>query len=341
MVGYSLQAVTRHRALVMGCIILAAFLLGCSALPAAGPQPSTPVPLHLRAIAGADRAVHLAIDPADRGSNHVAVWLTNNQNQVITTVSSVEVRWSMLEQPTVLPAAQPVRQANGYWTLAHVPLDSPGWWEVDLQFELPGQSPADAQFFLVIPEPTQVRPPPDHPADQQALAVFQAALARIEQLTSMQAEEQLTDGIGDALDTHFAYAAPDKSTATTSSHYRSVSIGDVRYDREPGGEWTRSQRVNAFAFPADFPTYYTKATGQTLGIQEELDGERCQIITFHTLASRLWYAWWVGTETHLIRREAMVADHHYMVTHFTSFDQTVQITAPVVAPPSPSPAKLP
>jgi hypothetical protein len=339
MLGYSLHAVACHRALAIGCIILAALLPACSALPAAGPQPSTSAPLHLRAIAGTDRAIHLAIDPADRGSNHVAVWLTNNQNQVLTTASSVEVRWSMLEQPTVLPAAQPVRQADGYWTLARVPLDSAGWWKVDLRFELPGQPPANAQFFLVIPDPTQVRPPPDHPADPHALAVFQAALARIEQLTSMQAEEKLTDGIGDTLDTHFAYTAPDKSTATTSSHYRSVSIGSTRYDREPGGEWTLSQRVNPFAFPADFPTYYAKAAGQTLGIQEELDGERCQIITFHTPASGLWYAWWVGTGTHLLRREAMVADHHYMITHFTGFDQPVQITVPAVATPASSAAR--
>lgn len=339
--GYSLHAVARHRALAMCCIFLAAFLLACSAIPGAGPQPSTSVPLHLRALAGTDRAVHLAIDPVDRGSNHVAVWLTNNQNQVLTTVSSVEARWSMLEQATTLPVVQPVQQADGYWTLAQVPLDSPGWWKVDLQFQLPGQPPVNTQFFLMIPDPTQVSPPPDRPADPQALAVFQAALARIEQLTSMQAEEKLTDGIGDALDTHSTYAAPDKSAFTTSSDYNSVSIGNNRYDRAPGGEWRQSRRINPYAFPANFPTYYTKAAGQTLGIQEELDGERCQIITFHTLASGLWYAWWVGTETHLLRREAMVADHHYMVTHFTGFDRPVQITAPFVAPSSPSPAQLP
>lgn len=119
-----------------------------------------------------------------------------------------------------------------------------------------------------------------------------------------------------------------------------MSIGDARYDREPGGEWTRSRRVNPFSFPADFPTYYTKATGPRLGVQEDLDGERCQIITFHTPASGLWYAWRVGTGTHLLRREAMVADHHYMITHFTSFDQPGQITAPVVAPSASSPASL-
>ncbi len=193
----------------------------------------------------------------------------------------------------------------------------------------------------MIPDPTQVRPPPDHPADPHALAVFQAALARVEQLTSMQAEVKLTDGIGDALDTHFAYAAPDKLALTTSSGSNSVSIGSTRYDREPGGEWRRSQRVNPFAFPADFPTYYTKAVGQSLGNREELDGERCQIITFHTPASGLWYDWWVGTATHLLRREAMVADHHYMITHVTGFDQPVQITAPVVATPAFSPAQHP
>jgi hypothetical protein len=45
------------------------------------------------------------------------------------------------------------------------------------------------------------------------------------------------------------------------------------------------------AFPADFPTYYVKAAGQTMDIQEEIDGENCQIITFSIPVSKLWYAW--------------------------------------------------
>jgi hypothetical protein len=242
--------------------------------------------LHLRALADADRVVHLAIGPEDRGMNHVAVWLTNSQNQVLTTVSTVDIRWSMLEQPTILPAMQPVRQANGYWTLAQVPLDSPGWWEADLRFDLPNEAPVIARFFLMIPDPTLVSPPPDRPADPRALAIFQAALARTKQLTSMQADEMLSDGIGGMIDTRFTYEAPDKTAYTTSSGYRSVSIGNIQYHQDPGGEWTQSERP-PLAFPADFPTYYVKAAGQTMDIQEEIDGENCQIITFSIPGSKL------------------------------------------------------
>ena len=309
-------------------LILAVSLLASPTPSGAAPQPSQPASLHLRALVSANRAVHLVLDPATRGSNHVVVWLTNSQNQVLTTVSMVELRWAMLEQATVLPTAEPIRQADGYWSLPQVPLDSPGWWEVDLTFQLPDQAPVDTRFFLLIPDPTLIGPPPAHSTNPQAEAVFQAALERIKQLSSMRAEEKLTDGLGDTLDTHYAYLAPDKFAYTTSAGFSSVIIGDAQYSRDPGGAWRREQRPRPYAFPADFPTYYTKATEQTLGVQQELDGERCQLITFRIPASGLWYAWWVGTQTHLLRREAMVASHHYMVSHFTDFDRPIQITAP-------------
>ena len=74
----------------------------------------------------------------------------------------------------------------------------------------------------------------------------------------------------------------------------------------------KSQRPDVFTVPQTLTTYYNKATEFTLGRTETIDGEVCQIITFSVPAQpgqgAAWYAWWVGTKTHLQRREAMVAD---------------------------------
>ena len=46
-------------------------------------------------------------------------------------------------------------------------------------------------------------------------------------------------------------------------------------------------------------------------------------MTFHVpedFYSEAWYAWWVGEESGLLRREAMVARGHYMLHHFHDFD---------------------
>ena len=82
-----------------------------------------------------------------------------------------------------------------------------------------------ARFFLMIPDPTLLSPPPDRPTDPQALA-------RTKQLTSMQADEMLSDDTGGTIDIQFMYEAPDKSAHTTSSGYRSVSVGNIQYHQD-------------------------------------------------------------------------------------------------------------
>ncbi len=91
-------------------------------------------------------------------------------------------------------------------------------------------------------------------------------------------------------------------------------------------------------FPHTLTTYYDGATEFTLGQTEKVDGEECQIITFSVPGSvgqgAAWYAWWIGTSTHLLRREAMVAEHHYMINHFVDFNSSsIAISPPNTATP--------
>ncbi len=122
------------------------------------------------------------------------------------------------------------------------------------------------------------------------------------------------------------YEAPDKFAYQTDSNEASIAIGTTQWYRQGAQPWTKDQRVDSFAFPHTLTTYYDGATEFTLGRTQTLDGEECQIITFSVPAGpeqgAAWYAWWVGKTTHLLRREVMVADHHYMINHNIDFNST-------------------
>lgn len=156
-------------------------------------------------------------------------------------------------------------------------------------------------------------------------------------MTSMRTQQTLSDGIGNSVQTTYQYAAPDKFAYQTSSGSSAVSIGLDQWYRQGNGAWEKSQRPDVFTVPQTLTTYYNKATEFTLGRTETIDGEVCQIITFSVPAQpgqgAAWYAWWVGTKTHLQRREAMVADHHYMLNDNDEFNTPITINAPTAAKP--------
>jgi copper transport protein len=245
----------------------------------------------------------------------------------------------MLEGQADLPSQPAERQPNGHWLVRDVPLEAKGWWAVDVSFRGTDVPSAATQFYLMLPDPTLVDGERDRPTDQRALEVYKDAIKRITELKSMRVEEELSDGIGNSIWTDYEYLAPDKLRYSTKSGYDSIAIGGTQYYRDQGGPWRYRPRLTPFSFPAGIPSYYSGATGFTLGRQEVVDGEVCQIITFYVPEipgrDESWYAWWVGTESKLVRREAMIARYHYMTGHYLDHDAPIQITAPEGATPMP------
>lgn len=41
-----------------------------------------------------------------------------------------------------------------------------------------------------------------------------------------------------------------------------------------------------------------------------------------------WYAWWIGLDAGNLRRQAMIAPGHFMLTHYFDHDQPVGIQLP-------------
>jgi hypothetical protein len=85
--------------------------------------------------------------------------------------------------------------------------------------------------------------------------------------------------------------------------------------------------------PSAWGEEYAEATGFRLGRIEEIDGEACQIVTFATPRTQgrelAWYSWWVGTETGLVRRMAMVSRNHYMTNDYADIDAPLTVEPPV------------
>jgi hypothetical protein len=189
----------------------------------------------------------------------------------------------------------------------------------------------------MIPDPTLAGGLDHRSTDAAAQTVFQSAISTMDTMTSMRTDQTLSDGVGNSVRSQYQYAAPDKFAYQTSSGGSSITIGLDQWYRQGEGAWELSQRSEIFAVPHTLTTYYGRSTEFTLGRTETIDGEVCQIITFSVPAQpgqgAAWYSWWVGTKTHLLRREAMVADHHYMLNHNYDFNTRITIVPPTEAKP--------
>lgn len=324
----------RAEALLGVGVVLAAALLGFSALPTATPR----LPLHLRDEAGPNQFAHLLVDQPGGGRTRVDIWLSDGDNQPVSDVQSVTVDFSMLERAIDLPRQRAVRGSDGRWTIAQVPLTVRGWWRAHIVVGRQDGQPAEADFYLLLPDPSFASAERGRPVDGAAAAWFNSAIMRLGELTSLRSEENLTDGIGNSVRTDYRFQAPDRLAYATASGNDSVAIDADQYYREDSGTWVKQARRFPVRFPSDLQAYYSGATEFTLGRQERVDGELCQIVSFYVPADpgrgEAWYIWWVGTSSHLIRRESMVASHHYMTNAFSDQDAPITITIPEASHPA-------
>lgn len=318
---------------IAGLAILAAALLAFTAPPV----PKQQQPLRLRADVAQNVAVHLQLNPPDSAHDDIEVWLSDKNNQPLSGVNAADVSFSMLERQVDISNLSPTLASDGHWRLENVPLTIKGWWEIDVQLSRSDAQPAQATFYVLLPDPTRIGPDRARTTDPQAREIYKAAIKEITELKSMKQQQSLSDGVGNSVNTTFSYAAPNKLEYTTESGDKSIAIGDKQYYLQ-GGKWLAEQRVDPYSFPAGVPGYYSGATAITLGRTQVVDGEECQIITFDVPAisgsrDEAWYAWWVGTKSHQVRREAMVARYHYMINDNSAFNAPLSITAPKNATP--------
>jgi hypothetical protein len=204
-------------------------------------------------------------------------------------------------------------------------------------------------FFVLLPDPNvhgggAVDASGSEEERDAAAAVYERGLTALTGLHSLRWDERIADGDG-----HLAvaeYALTDGTNGSpaafsaASARSALVRVGSSEWIKRSDGAWTERPTAATFV-PADFRETYEGATDFRLGRVEEIDGESCRIVTFYVPEDRYseaWYAWWVGEESGLLRREAMVARGHYMLHHFHDFDASFTIAPPTTGPATPDAA---
>ncbi len=302
------------------------------------PQPAKVIPLRLSQSTATHQVAHLVIDPVHDGQNTITAWLTDQQGQPVPGIGLAVANFSMLERPIDIPDRTLNQGTDGHFIAHDIPLTVQGWWDLKLTFMQGSGQPVNAEFYFMVPDPLLAGGLHHRSTDPAAKTVYQAAIDKLETLTSMRTEQTLSDGIGNSVETENQYEAPNRFAYQTSSQSSSIAIGLTQWYRQGDQSWTSNKRLHVFQFPHTITTYYTGATEFTLGGTEMVDGEECQIITFSVPGTAeqgaAWYAWWVGKQTHLLRREAMVAEHHYMINHNLDFNSaSIAISPPTTSTP--------
>jgi copper transport protein len=311
-------------------------------------QSDRPVQVDLRQpiladVPGQEIWVHLVTSPAKAGTNSFGVAFKQGDGRpaAVDLPSLVRLTFTNLDQPIAASqiAAQPA--ADGTYRVAGTQVSLDGWWRIDVTVRWPGREDVVLTYYLLLPDPNLhgLDAPADRASDPEAAALFTEAMASYTGIHRVRYRQSMLDGRGaGAVSEHAVNDGSDGSPP--GFHYRNITVngweaivfGDRMWSRYPGEPWEESDGQEMIP-PARWGEEYEGATGFRLGRIEEIDGEPCQVLTFVVPAAPkrvvAWYVWWVGTETGLVRRDAMISRRHYMINSFSDFDAPLPIVPPV------------
>lgn len=299
---------------------------------AAAPAPFT-AQVALRYQTAADRSVLLEIAPFQPGANTFRVTVLDATRRPVGA-GAIRLRFSRLEQegePREV-AATPVPERRSF--VAETPLTETGWWQIDVDVD---GAPA-VSFYQRLDDPARAPlafAPPDYASDPDAEALFRQALRRYEGLASVRWREELTSGllaptgIGASVVTTGEAEAPDRlhihARSPGFSDYELYRIGGRSCTTATGRPWQCVGGEPERAFDLD---YQRAATAFRFGRREVVDGELSRVLLFYNPTQPAWYAWWVGEETGYLRRQAMVAAGHFMLTRYFDHNEPIGIAMP-------------
>lgn len=249
--------------------------------------------------------------PAGRGNGPLAVSLNPRPADFVQHVNlhSDEVLFNWISQGipgTAMPAFADKLSENDRWHVLNY---------IQALVERATSTPAPTPAATTAPTGTSA-------LDVQALLVsMDAAMNQLQSLTEV---ERLSDDSGHTITTTYQFAAPDKLHFVVSSGMESVAIGGAQYYLEPGKAWEKQARAEPFRWP-NFD-YASSALQMKFEGEEMIDGERCAVIAVK--APSVDYRFWVGEQTHWMRRQQMDAPGHHMLSAFVDFNAPIVINAP-------------
>jgi len=276
------------------------------------------------------RTVLLEIAPFEPGDNRLRITVLDSDVQPLSTDEAV-IRLSRPESADIVSEAM-ASPVNDGRLEAEIALPETGWWEAEVILS----EKESARFYFRLDR--GVEPPlevatPDYESDPEGEALYKRALETYETLTTLRWREQLTSGllaptgIGAWVLTTAEAQAPDRLHyqvgSPGASDYETYSVGERSCSKEAGKDWQCSRGSTSDAFDLD----YLHPAAFKLGREEIVGGEQSRVLLFYNRSPGAWFAWWVGVETGLLRRQAMVAPGHYMLTDY--FDHNAPFTVEV------------
>lgn len=174
---------------------------------------------------------------------------------------------------------------------------------------------ANAAFTLDLP----AERPPD-----AALADIDRAMASLRSVR----EAQTLSGGGPLILNHIEYLAPDRvrfiTVEPTGEIQETRLIGRDRFDRDPGGGWTRSD----LGFPSRVPsTAYARGATRVRIVGHSQDGFE-ELVEIAFVQGGSYYRVWAGAHDHRVRSYSMMARGHFMTGAYADYDAPIAISVP-------------
>ena len=297
----------------------------------------------LAEIPGQETWVHLIAEPVTAGPNRFSITLKNSDGSVVTANPPTLVRlsFSSLDHAAGTIELDAQLAPDGTYTATGTPLSLDGWWRVDVTVRWLGKEDSVLTYYLLLPDPNLhgLDAPTTRPTDPSAEALYLKAMVSYTGIHRVRYRQLMLDHRGTGvMSEHHVNDGSDGSPAgyiyrnITINGWEAIVLSNQMWTRYPGEAWEQSGGQEMIP-PSRWGEEYEGATGFQLGRIEEIDGEPSQIITFVVpeAPNRViaWYVWWVGTETELVRRDAMISRSHYMVSFFADFDAPFTIELPV------------
>lgn len=344
---------TFRRTLRLETALAILVILGGSVLALLAPpsihvaQADRPVELNIRQpilaeVPGQEHWVHLITKPAKAGPNSFAIALKNGDGTppAIEPPQLVRLTFSSLDQPIAGTPIEASPNPDGTFTATGTHLSLDGWWSVDVTLRWPGKEDVVLTYYLILPDPNLhgLDAPVTRETDPAAAALYAQAMTKYTGIHRVRYRQLMVDARGQGvMSVHVVNDGSDGSRA--GYHYQNITVNgweaivfaDQMWTRYPGQPWEESEGQEMIS-PSRWGEEYEGATGFHLGRIEAVDGEPSQVITFVVpdAPGRVvaWYVWWVGTETGLVRRDAMISRSHYMINNLSDFDAPLVITPP-------------
>jgi putative copper export protein/methionine-rich copper-binding protein CopC len=382
LVGSALTKTLRLEALLVLAVALGGSIMALSAPPTISHSALNKVVLTAFAYPakGDPRdLVHFTIEPATQGNNSLAIRLTDNMGKVPADASSNPARialdFTSLSHGTVRGdvSVAPVDLAQATYSSKGLDLSFTGWWEIEATVTRANQPDATATFYMILPDPNVhgFSAPPSPKSDDRAQELYASALNKTIALTSLRRDEYIGSGSDALVISNYAWTTgANQHPASFSSRtlysggfqtYQNgsppplpsldplsqVAIGGQSWVVGQDGSFTPEQPI-LYQPPSQWASTFTGAEQFQLGTTQVIDGETCQIVSFHTPnapgQSEAWFSWWIGVDSGQMRQLTMVANQHYMIWHNYDFDQDFVIQGPsdsTSAPSRPIPAATP